>query len=134
MRSFQAVFASALIHTVVSSPTRVRRQNAASTVTGVDLQLPTNAFGSAIEGTGVNNKGDMFAADFRADGSAPSFSYAFFFESESGTDNILSNQNPFFTALNNTPAPPLLSGSRFLRDGRVLLAGLFLSLNLLALF
>jgi hypothetical protein len=128
MKSLQAISVSVLICAVLSSPTRT--QAPASTVTGVDLQLPTNAFGSAIEGTGVNKHGDMFAADFRADGSAPSFSYAFFFQSNSKTANILSNQNPFFSALNNTQNPPLLSGSRFLRDGRVLLTGLMLSLAL----
>jgi hypothetical protein len=124
MRSISAILATALIHTVLSSPTRARRQESSSTVTGVDLQLPTNAFGSAIEGTGVNKYGDMFAADFRADGAAASSSYAFFFQSSGGTANILSTQNPFFTAADDTPVPPLLAGSRFLRDGRVLLTGM----------
>src|ERR1700761_5976557 len=129
MKSIQAVLTLGLIQLVASSPTRVKRQNLSATVTGVDLQLPTNAFGSAIEGTGVNKQGDMFAADFRAGGLAPSSSYAFFNQANGGTANILSNQNPFFTALNNTPTPPLLAGSRFLRDGRVLFTGVFSSLS-----
>src|ERR1700761_9651903 len=125
MKSFQSVVALALIQVARSAPTLSTSQYAVPTVTGVDLQLPTNAFGSAIEGTGVNKQGDMFAADFRAGGLAPSSSYAFFNQANGGTANILSNQNPFFTALNNTPTPPLLAGSRFLRDGRVLFTGVF---------
>jgi hypothetical protein len=128
MRSISALFATALIQTVLCSPTRARRQESFSTATGVDLQLPTNAFGSAVEGTSVNKYGDMFAADFRADGASASSSYAFFFQSGGKTANIVSNQNPFFTAANDTPVPPLLAGSRFLRDGRVLLTGMFTSI------
>lgn len=95
------------------------------TVTGVDLQLPPNAFGGQIEGAAVNAKGDVFAADFRASGAEANMAFAFFNQVEGAGANILDfNANPFFTVSKDGVAnPPLLAGARFLRGNQLLLAG-----------
>jgi hypothetical protein len=92
--------------------------------------LPTNAFGSAIEGVSVNKQGDVFAADFREDGQSSSVAYAFFNRVADGIYSVLSNLNPVFTATEgSTPKPPLLAGGRILRDGRFLLTVMFILLQ-----
>lgn len=125
---FPILLAAALLDSTLAKPlSRFRVRDAVPTVTGVDLMLPTNAFGSAIEGVSVNKQGDVFAADFRGDSQIPSVAYAFFNRVADGIDSVLSNLNPVFTAIERvTPNPPLLSGGRILRDGRFLLAGMFI--------
>lgn len=92
---------------------------------GVDLKLPPNAFGSAIEGVAVNTKGDVFAADFRGRGQAASSAYAIFNQVEYGITKILDESvNPFFVAVQDDVAnPPLLAGARFRREDELLLTG-----------
>ena len=103
--------------------------NAVPTVTAEQIALPSNAFGSAIEGVAVNANGDVFAADFRAGGLAPTSAYGYFFERTVGSSDVLDlSQNPIFNAgaesINDTAEnPPLLAGGRFLGDGSVLLTG-----------
>lgn len=95
------------------SPSEVR--STVPTVTGINLNIV--GFGASIEAAAVNAVGDIFAADFEGSGEAPSTAYGVLLPSESGI------QNPFFVAPNNTGKTPLLAGARFLKDGRVLLAG-----------
>ncbi|KAJ9625683.1 hypothetical protein H2203_004444 [Taxawa tesnikishii (nom. ined.)] len=94
----------------------------AATVTGVNLNLPSTAFGSAIEGVSVNHKGDVFAVDFR-NGSqhGPALTYGYFHKTNTGTRNILNGSNPLMAIQNDSPNVPLLAGARFLSDGSVLL-------------
>lgn len=102
------------------------------TVNGTDLQLPATAFGGAIEGAAVNAQGDVFAADFAGSGAAASTAFGFFSQVEGGTAKVLDlNLNPRFTASQDGLAkPPLLAGARFLPGDRLLLTGLYMTLNL----
>jgi hypothetical protein len=98
----------------------------APTVTGVDLQLPTTAFGGAIEGAAVNGRGDVFAADFVGGGAAASTAFGFFNQVDGGTAHVLDlDVNPLFTASQDCMAnkTPLIAGARFLPDGQLLLTG-----------
>lgn len=104
-------FSSPLPH---ASPSAVTA--AVPTVTGVNLNIA--GFGPAIEAAAVDRAGNIFAADFEGTGEAPSTAYGALFPSYSGI------QNPFFVAPNNTGITPLLAGSRFFKDGRVLFAGM----------
>ena len=99
---------------------------AVEVVTGDELQLPSSAFGGAIEGAAVNAKGDVFAADFLGSGAAASSAFGFFNQVEGGTTNVLDLKiNPFFTASQEGRAkPPLIAGARFQPDGRLFLTGL----------
>lgn len=96
------------------------------TVTGTNLNLPTNAFGGAIEGVGVNKKGDVFAVDFEGGGQPPSSAFGFFFQTCSGTNNVLSDAKPVFTVPSTgSEKPPLINSIRFMKDNTtVLLAGM----------
>ena len=115
---------------VVPAPTEAATTaNVVPTVTAKQIKLPSSAFGSAIEGAAVNANGDVFAADYRAGGFAPSAAYGYFFERTVGASDVLDlSQNPIFNAgadsINNTTEnPPLLAGGRFLGDGNLLLTG-----------
>lgn len=94
------------------------------TVEGVDLQLPTAAFGGSIEGAAVNPQGDVFAVDFRAAGAEANKAFGFFHETEGGTANILDlTVNPIFNvSLEGVADSPLINGARFLKDGGLLIA------------
>lgn len=94
--------------------------------TGVNVPLPTNAFGGGIEGAAVNAKGDVFAADYRGEsGAQPNHAFAFFNQVDGAGANVLDlNANPFFVVTDDGVAnKPLLAGARFLPDNRLLLAG-----------
>lgn len=109
------------------TPTPVSNATGASvpTATGTNLNLPTNAFGAAIEGVGVNKKGDVFAVDFEGGGQPSSSSFGFFYQTGSGTKNVLGDANPFFTVPNTAEKPPLINGIRFTKDETtVLLSGM----------
>src|SRR5436190_20740466 len=106
-------------------PTDAQIPPAVLTVTAERLSLPTDAFGSQIEGASVNNRGDIFAVGYKANGVTPESSFGGLFDINAGTSNVLAPESLIFTATKPPDGQaPLLAGSRFISKGKkVLLTG-----------